>query len=81
MRSCEILMRRRIKSIANCGRPFEYRHMIYPNGLIAFLTLGFTRKYEYPENTEGDQDYWPYYRKSDFEYDLARPMYLFGAGT
>jgi hypothetical protein len=63
------------------NRPFEYRHMIYPYGLISFLTLGFVRKYEYPENTEGDRDYWPYYRKSDFDYDLAHPVYLSGART
>jgi hypothetical protein len=64
MRSCEILMRRRIKSIANCG---------IPTAMFANIA--------WAENTEGDKDYWPYYRKSDFEYDLARPMYLFGAGT
>jgi len=61
------------------NRPYEYRHMIYPNGLIAFVTLGLVRKYEYPNNTTGDQEYWPYYRKSDFDYDLAHPILLSGA--
>ena len=63
------------------NRPYEYRHMIFPNGLIALLTLGLFRKYEYPENTNGDMEHWPYYRNTDFEHDLKHPILLAGAKT
>ncbi len=60
------------------GRPYEYRHMISPNGLIAFITFGLVRRYEYPDNDAGDREYWPYYRKVDFEDDLCHSVLLSG---
>ena len=63
------------------NRPYEYRYVKYSKGLIALLTLGLVRHYEYSENTKGDRDYWPYYRKTDFEYDLRHPTLLAGAAT
>jgi len=60
------------------GRPYEYRHMKYPNGLIAFLTLGFVRRYENEDNDSVERECWPYYRRSDFEIDLRHPELLAG---
>ncbi len=60
------------------GRPYEYRHIKYPNGLIALLTLGIVRRYENPSNDGSDRDCWPYYHQSDFEYDLLHPWLLAG---
>ena len=60
------------------GRPYEYRHMKYPNCLIALLTLGLVRGYENPANDSDERDWWPYYRRSDFEADLQHPTLLSG---
>ena len=57
----------------------EYEYPIYgclPT-LVAVLTGGLIRKPD--PMTVGASDYWPYFRKSDFDHDLDRPCYLSGA--
>lgn len=62
------------------GRPYEYRYMKCPNGLVSLLTLGLVRRYENANNDSAERDYWPYYRRSDFETDLRHPGLLAGRG-
>lgn len=58
------------------GRPYEYPvHGCLPS-MVAMITFGLVRM---PDPMSfGDADYWPYFRRDDYEYDLARPTYLAG---
>ena len=58
------------------GRRYEYPIYGCMPSFVAIVTLGLVRK---PDPMSfGDSDVWPYYRRSDFEYDLARPTLLNG---
>ena len=59
------------------GRPYEYPSNGCLLTLISVFTLGMVRKPD--PMTAGDSQYWPYFRKSDFEHDLSRPKFLAGS--
>lgn len=57
-------------------RPYEYPIHGCLATIIKWITLGLVRKAD--PMTAGDAEYWPYFRRTDFEADLAKPRYLSG---
>lgn len=58
------------------GRPYEYPIYGCLPMLITIATFGLVRK---PDPMAfGDAEVWPYFRRSDFEWDAARPTLLNG---
>ena len=57
-------------------RDYEYRSLGFVQGLLRVLSLGL---FQPPDlNPGAERDYWPYYRRTDFETDRRRPTLLCG---
>ena len=63
------------------GRRYEYPIPGCLASILSVLILGLARCVRADSEKTGDDDVWPYFRRTDYETDLARPTYLAGAAT
>ncbi len=63
------------------GRPYEYPTPGCLISLLSILTLGVVRRIWDASQDLGEEEVWPYFRRTDYESDLARLTYLAGVSA